>query len=413
MKHDTNLAKSIARFRGGIVVLMTLGFTASHAATLWTGPNTSWTKSGSTPSDIILAGKVVLTRGSRDVLYNTAAGETGPPLGITINSPADTEWAFGTLANFNTLTYQSLESMRNGDTSALLVGHPMVVHLINEDIYLSLTFSVWGQFGSGTVAYTRSTPPAGSAPTVTITSPAANSFFAASANIPLTATPSANVTNVEYFAGTASLGRATSAPWSVTGTIATPGSYALKAVAKAGGLSGTSSVVNITVIGRPVTTITSPTEGTVFAAPADVKLSVTATSAGGTVTNVTFFGNGVRLGSATTSPFNFTAAALPAGSYVLSAVATAGGIQGTSAVVNVSVVTPLPISLSAPTLSNGSLSFNYTANPGLSYVVQGSADLLNWVPLMSSVAAANPVIFTDNAAAQPSRYYRVGRLPNP
>src|SRR5882672_1397149 len=80
--------------RVGVFVLLAFGLSSGHAATLWTGTNITWTKSATTPSDTVLAGKVVLTRGSRDVLYNTAAGESFAGLA----SPKGTLWAFGTFA---------------------------------------------------------------------------------------------------------------------------------------------------------------------------------------------------------------------------------------------------------------------------------------------------------------------------
>ena len=78
--------------RGGLLVVAWFPLPSSHASTLWTGPNTHFTQSPAAPSDAILPGKVVLTRGSNQVLYNTAAGESF----AGASSPADTEWAFGT-----------------------------------------------------------------------------------------------------------------------------------------------------------------------------------------------------------------------------------------------------------------------------------------------------------------------------
>src|SRR5262249_4321950 len=128
------------------VLGLVMGLPSSRAATLWTGPDTNWTKSVTTPSDTILAGKVVLTRGTRDVLYNLAAGETAAGL----NSPLDTMWAFGELANFQTLTFQTMESLRNGNLAARILQQPMVVHILSADIYFSIKFTTWGMFGAGT-----------------------------------------------------------------------------------------------------------------------------------------------------------------------------------------------------------------------------------------------------------------------
>src|SRR6185503_476963 len=64
-----------ASFSGALLLILT-ALPSSHAATLWTGPNITWTKSVTTQSDTIIPGSTVLTRGSRDVLINTDAGET-------------------------------------------------------------------------------------------------------------------------------------------------------------------------------------------------------------------------------------------------------------------------------------------------------------------------------------------------
>lgn len=72
-------------------------------------------------------------------------------------SPADTEWSDGLLLNYASLTYQDWENwaqMRPPDT----VGKDAVLHLISEDIYLSIKFTLWGGPG-GAYTYERSTPP--------------------------------------------------------------------------------------------------------------------------------------------------------------------------------------------------------------------------------------------------------------
>jgi hypothetical protein len=143
--------------RAGLFILVADGLSLSQAATLWTGPNIKFTQSANSRSDVILAGKVVLTRSGSQVLYNTAAGERF----AGASSPADTQWAFGSLTNFSTLKYQSLESIRtgaNGNLGARILNQPMVMHLTNEDIYLSVKFTAWGEHGAGGFAYTRSTP---------------------------------------------------------------------------------------------------------------------------------------------------------------------------------------------------------------------------------------------------------------
>jgi Bacterial Ig domain len=308
---------------GGLLIFAVSAGVSVSAATIWNGPNISWTKSVATPSDPILPGVVVLTRGGNEVMYNTVT-ELGP----TTGSPADTEWGMGTLANFSTLTYKTMDAIRataGGNLQAAILNKQMVMHIKSQDIYMSIMFTTWGRFGSGTVAYIRSTAPGGgNPPTVTLTNPVSGAVFAAPASINLRANASGGtVTNVEYFAGTTSLGHATTAPFAVTGNLPSSGSYALKAVATAGGLSGTSSVVNITV------------------------------------------------------------------------------------------VSPTPVTLTPPVLSGGQFSFSYSANVGLRYVVQSSSNLVDWVSLVTNVAAGSSVSFPAGSATKEAAYYRVGRLPNP
>jgi hypothetical protein len=162
----------------------------------------------------------------------------------------------------------------------------------------------------------------------------------------------------------------------------------------------------------PSVTITNPANNAVFAAPANVLLQATATIASGTVTNVTFRNNTTVLGSVLSSPFNFTANGLAAGSYAINAVATAGGVSATSAVVNISVVTPVAVNLTTPHITGGSFLFNYSANVGLRYVVERSSNLFNWTPIVTNVAGSNPASFSEGVI-NPGRFYRVGRLPNP
>jgi chitinase len=159
--------------------------------------------------------------------------------------------------------------------------------------------------------------------------------------------------------------------------------------------------------------ITNPVNGTVFAAPADVQIQASAAAGGDTVTNVAFLGNGASLGSDQTAPFSMTTGSLQAGAYALSAVATAAGISTTSAVVNITVVSPVDVTITSPQITNNVFSFDYTANSGLRYVVQNSSNLTDWLSVITNVASGSPVHYADPSPPDNSRYFRVGRLPNP
>ena len=165
----------------------------------------------------------------------------------------------------------------------------------------------------------------------------------------------------------------------------------------------------------PTISITSPASGSIFAAPASEQIVANAAVSSGTVTNVQFFTNNVACGTIVTPPFTLTPT-LAAGNYALTAAATAAGISTTSSVVNISVVTPVAVTLTDEKVaSSAHFQFSYSANVGLSYVIDRATNLVAgpWVPIATNVAAGNPTNFVDISATSSPAYYRVGRLPNP
>lgn len=309
---------------------------SARAQIIWNGPTINFSGGASAlisvpPADVIIPGAVSLTRHGNGWLYNTNVDACAQ---CAAGTPSDTEWAFGALSDYASLTYETMDVLRaneaNFDFGAILVTvppSPMVLHLINQNIYIQVTFTSWPQHGVGTFAYTRTTPAAAPPPT-------------------------------------------------------------------------------------PTVSITNPAPNAVFAAPANVKISASASVSSGTVTNVSFFDNSSPVGSSQSPPFSITADSLSAGSNGLIAVATAAGVSATSSVVNISVVTPVVTSLSGSSEANNQFSFRYTVNPGLKYVVQSSSNMLNWTPLTTNVPNSNPAFFT-NTTAEPDSFYRVGRMPNP
>ena len=114
-------------------------------------------------------------------------------------------------------------------------------------------------------------------------------------------------------------------------------------------------------------------------------------------------------------PFNVTGNIMAAGSYQLTAVATASGVSATSAPVTINVVTPVAVNMSAPLVGgNGQFSLSYSANPGLRYVIERVLEFTtngpqNWTALATNVASSNPQTFTT-PATNVRAFYRVGRL---
>ncbi len=309
--------------RAVLATIISFSMPAVHAGTIWNGPTTNFTQNVSGTSDF-LTSKVIISRGGNFPVYNTVSEGAANK----ISSPADTEWAFGTLANTN-LTYKSFYSFATasspGDVAAGVINKNAVCHLKTDDIFLSVKFTAWGQNRTGGFAYTRSTPPA--------------------------------------------------------------------------------------VAPTPTVAITNPPSGTVYSAPANVKITAIASVSSGSVTNVSFFRGATLIDSSAVSPYSVTASNLAVGSYNITAVATAAGVSATSAVVTVSIINPVPVVLTTPVVSNGQVSFNYSADPGILYSVQSSSDLTNWNSGPTNSAAVNSVPFSQ-AAVPPYRFYRVSRQPN-
>lgn len=132
----------------------------TRAAIIWTGPSISFTNApGSDPTqpqnqDRLTPG-VWLTRGTAQGIYN-AASESGF---THFFSPADTQWANGTTADYASLSYSDWNTWSKGVNGGPpgTVGVNAVMHLVAEDIYLDVQFTDWGGLGGG-FSYVRSTP---------------------------------------------------------------------------------------------------------------------------------------------------------------------------------------------------------------------------------------------------------------
>jgi Galactose oxidase-like, Early set domain/Bacterial Ig domain len=198
-----------------------------------------------------------------------------------------------------------------------------------------------------------------SPPSVTLTQPANGATFAAPATVNLTATASdadGTVTKVEFYNGAAKLGEDLTAPYNFTWSGVAAGTYTLtaRAVDNLGG-AGTSAASTITVTAGntpPTASLTSPTDGATFAAPATVNLAATASDADGTVTKVEFFNDATKLGEDSSAPYSFTWSGVAAGTYTLTARATdnLGGV-GTSAASTITVTagnTPPTVNITSP-----------------------------------------------------------------
>jgi len=126
--------------------------------TLWSGTATTFNKSdGSNPNleenQDRITENMWITRGNTggqifNIAINNSADKTESPVG--------TEWAIGTLDELDNLTF---DYFRNAiSRPKTVVGKNLVLHLIEDHIYINVKFTSWSQGKRGGFSYERSTP---------------------------------------------------------------------------------------------------------------------------------------------------------------------------------------------------------------------------------------------------------------
>jgi uncharacterized repeat protein (TIGR01451 family) len=191
-----------------------------------------------------------------------------------------------------------------------------------------------------------------SPPAVSITSPASGAIVNGP-SISISASASDNdgtISKVEFFQGGIKLGEDTNVPFAFDWNSVAAGSYVLTAIATDNlGRTTASSPVSITVNSAPTVSITMPTNGTVFTAPAEVTLGAGASDSDGSVDKVDFYQGATLLGTDATSPYSFTWTNVSSGSYSIAAKATdnVGGVTA-SAPISITVNALPNVSISSP-----------------------------------------------------------------
>jgi hypothetical protein len=137
-------------------VVFVLFLNKTNAQTVWNGPIIEFVKQNNadpanTANQDIITSSVALTRGSGGEIYN-ANLETIRHKGT---SPLGTEWAIGDLLEIESLTFSTFRA--TVDKPKNVVGKKLVLHIIEENIYLSVEFTSWSQGKLGGFAYKRST----------------------------------------------------------------------------------------------------------------------------------------------------------------------------------------------------------------------------------------------------------------
>jgi len=131
---------------------------STMAAVIWTGDDVTFAKaSDADPTDSAnqdrLTDNVWITRGNNGGQIYNIKTETTANKG---SSPAGTEWAEGSLDDWESLTYEPFRSAVGNPKN--VAGKDLVVHLIEDDIYLQVRFTSWAQGMAGGFSYVRSSP---------------------------------------------------------------------------------------------------------------------------------------------------------------------------------------------------------------------------------------------------------------
>ena len=71
------------------------------------------------------------------------------------SSPAGTTWSIGSINEINSLSFTNFRSAVGKPKD--VVGKNLVMHLVNDNIYLSIKFTSWSDGQKGGFAYSRST----------------------------------------------------------------------------------------------------------------------------------------------------------------------------------------------------------------------------------------------------------------
>ena len=124
----------------------------------WNGTSLSFVKEDNADPKVEvnqdrLTSNVWITRGNGGgQIYNAAISENADK----VNSPVGTEWAIGTFDEVSSLSFGPFRATVSKPKN--VVGKDLVVHLIKDDVYLSLKFTSWSGGKKGGFSYERSTP---------------------------------------------------------------------------------------------------------------------------------------------------------------------------------------------------------------------------------------------------------------
>jgi plastocyanin len=211
------------------------------------------------------------------------------------------------------------------------------------------------------------------------------------------------LTNVEPICGP----RFMSAGQTCTNRFMTPGVYPYYCVPHSTFLMfGT--VIVASAVSSPLASLTKPTPGSAFLTNSLIAFEATASDASG-ITNVQFFrAPDTLLGDDVSAPYQISST-LPVGTHnVFARAFDAQGFGRLTPQSTLSVIAGSAPRILAPDVSSGSMKFQITTTPGLSYVVESASGLPgSFQPVTTNMATGATLLFTDpSPASQTQRLYR-------
>ncbi len=284
-----------------------------------TGNNTGAGTEGGEPTSQFGGG--VFIQWGATLWYKWTAPFRGSVTIDTLGSEFDTVLSVytGTAVNGLTLVQRNNDF---GGTSGSLVSFA-----VTAGTEYQIQVGGWRPFGPGTVAQTGAFQlNLAMPPSVTITSPAPGTVILAGSNFTVEATAATavgSITNVSLYRGGTLVGAVTAPPYSWVVNNAPAGSNALFAVAIDNlGQVSTSAVVTVAVFNLGLT-LTAPLDNATFLTTNPITLGAYALLGAGTMTNVEFFVDDVKVAEATNAPFVAAWANPPGGSHRVHAVGRA------------------------------------------------------------------------------------------
>lgn len=140
----------------GVLYLIFINFSVL-SQNIWTGPKMTFVRADNVDWNLPenqdrITDSVWITRQLKQGIYNYRNEEKYS----NMESPKGTEWAFGSTDSLYNLVFDSWEATVQSNPP-LMLNKLMVLHLLEEDIYIDIKFLSWTQQSGGGFSYERNT----------------------------------------------------------------------------------------------------------------------------------------------------------------------------------------------------------------------------------------------------------------